>query len=870
MIEDEELRALFATESEEHLQSLDEGLLRLEASPREASTLEEVFRAAHSLKGTARMLGVDGVETLAHHLEDELGGAKRGRILLDSHAIDRLCFGVDAIRRFVREAVSGTPCSIDLTNALSQLAGHTPLDSAHAAPPAPEEPAPEELAPSKEEQQEAEAGPDEMVPPEFASRLKYLQEMSALQNQQEASGQMQPAAYEEPEQAAAETKQTDLKYLQAQGAPFVIEHAAIPLPPAAAPPALEAATPGPLVEAQLVVAPPAVLAAPEPGGVQEASIQAVVEALPEGGEVAPAEFKIQTMRVPPARLDALMTLASELSVTTTRVARGLSLLDALHTLADEWSKDSARTRGTLGSLLQVGSHSEGEGSSLRRLSEFHEREQVRLLQLEATLEDMARLSFVAGEMEEGIRDVRLLPFSTIFSLFARPVRDLAREQQKEVQLLVEGGETPADKRILEELKDPLLHMIRNSIDHGVEVPEARLRANKPRLATLRLRARQTASNVIVELSDDGRGLSLEGIKRAALKRRLHTPEELEAMPDEQIHALIFAPGFSTSTIITDVSGRGVGMDVVRTNVEKLKGMIQVRSEPGHGTSFLIRLPITLASTRVLLVQVGAQPYAIPIEFVHSLMPVAAEQFFTVEGRDTILFEDKALVVARLSDLLEVKAASSQSPASKATCVVLEVGEEKAGLLVDALLDEQEVMLKPLGAMLKRVRNISGATILGTGEVCLILNPHDLLKSMHLSQTTRPLSPSAPDEVAQERRKLVLLAEDSLATRTLEKRILEAAGYQVVTAVDGADAFAKLGSHPFDAVVSDIEMPNLSGLGLAARIRQDARYNELPIILVTSLASEDDRRRGAEAGANAYITKGSFEQKALLDALGRLV
>jgi two-component system chemotaxis sensor kinase CheA len=475
---------------------------------------------------------------------------------------------------------------------------------------------------------------------------------------------------------------------------------------------------------------------------------------------------------------------------------------------------------------------------------------------------------VAGELEDGIRNVRLLPLSQIFNLFPRLVRDLARELNKEVYFVIEGGETAADKRILEELKDPLMHMLRNSVDHGIELPQQREQAGKSRVASIRLRAYQTANNVIVELHDDGRGLDIEAIKNIALKRRLRTEEELGAMSREQLHLLIFAPGFSTSALVTDVSGRGVGMDVVRINIERLKGSIRVQSEPGKGTTFTIRLPSTLTTTRVLLVTVGNRPYAIPVEWVQTIVRVTRSQIFSIEGRQTVVLDDRALPIVRLSSLLELPAGA---PQDDEIYVVLEVGEERFGVQVDGLVDEQEVMLKPLGALLKRVRNVAGVTILGAGEICMVLNAHDLAKSaLHLAPRHQLLP--APDEAASEDapRKVILLAEDSITTRTQEKRILESAGYEVVTAVDGADAFQKLPTREFDAVVSDVEMPNMDGLTLASRIRENPHYDELPIILVTSLASDDDKRRGVEVGANAYITKGTFEQKVLVDTLRRLV
>jgi two-component system chemotaxis sensor kinase CheA len=377
---------------------------------------------------------------------------------------------------------------------------------------------------------------------------------------------------------------------------------------------------------------------------------------------------------------------------------------------------------------------------------------------------------------------------------------------------------------------------------------------------------------VVEITDDGRGLDEDAIKRTALKRRVLREEELVPMTREQLQMLIFAPGFSTSALVTDVSGRGVGLDVVRANVEGLHGTVQVQSSPGRGCTFRLQMPLTLATTRVLLVQVAGQSFALPVEYLQGSRLVAPHEVFTIEGRNTILTEGQPVSVANLADILELNPVRPIAGAYGAPiknllpCIILSLGEERLGLFVEALLDEQEVILQPLGALLQRVRNVAGSTILGTGEVCMILNPQDLMKTVQKTPAT--MARAETEEVV--RRQVILLAEDSITTRTQEKRIIESAGYEVITAVDGLDAFNKLSTRAFDGVVSDVEMPNLDGLSLTAKIRQDAKYEELPIILVTSLASEEDRRRGIEVGANAYISKGAFEQKVLLDTLRRLV
>jgi len=417
-------------------------------------------------------------------------------------------------------------------------------------------------------------------------------------------------------------------------------------------------------------------------------------------------------------------------------------------------------------------------------------------------------------------------------------------------------------------------MIRNAIDHGLEPPAERQRCGKPRLGTIRLQARITSSNLVIEVADDGRGLDLERIKETALKRRLRREEELAAMTPAQTQALIFAPGFSTSPIVTDMSGRGVGLDVVGANVEQLKGSIQVESSLGHGCRFCICLPRALATTRALIVMVDRRAYALPIEYVYTTRLVSPQEIFPIEGMDTLVVDGKPVSLAHLSTLLNIPPHSLALKESQVvnadkprSCIILTVGDDLIGLLVDMLLDEQEVVVKSHSAILKRVRNVSGATILGTGDVCLVLNPLDLVRSV-CQRPARLLQEASSPRPQQ--KPVILLVEDSITTRTQEKRILEGAGYEVVVAVNGVDALQKLSSRVFDAVVSDIEMPHMDGLTLTEKIRGEPKYNELPIILVTSLASEEDKRRGVEVGANAYIGKPTFDQGILLDTLRRLI
>lgn len=574
---------------------------------------------------------------------------------------------------------------------------------------------------------------------------------------------------------------------------------------------------------------------------------------------SPSEFRIGTVRVDTRILDMLITQAGELAVTKLSIARHIAEMEDFITTLEEVEKKRPE------------------------FSSWSPEFRNRIQNLKSMMgKDSARLNFVAGKIEEGIGKTRLVPLSAIFNLFPSMVRNMARDKGKDINLIIEGGDVTADKRIIEEMKDPVMHMVRNSIDHGIEGPEERKRLGKPGTGIIHLNACQTGSNIFIEVSDDGKGLDIDAIRETAIKRNLCTEEELAKMTPSQIETLIFSTGFSTSPFVTEVSGRGIGLDVVRKNAEHLKGTVCLETSPGAGCKVMIKLPLTLATIRVLIVEVDGRKYAVPVEYVDTSLFLFKEDIFPVAGMKTISIEGQPVSVANLAEVLEIPgtqwgretrnvppstATEDSSKNGKIPCIILSISKERIGLLVDALVDEQEVVLKPHSLVLKQIRNVSGATILATGEVCMVLNPGDLLKSVRDIK-----APAQPEVIVKKanKKKEILLVEDSITTRTQEKRILEGAGYDVVTAVDGRDAFSKLYSRPFDAVVSDILMPNMDGLTLTGKIRQDKRFNELPVILVTTLASNEDRKRGLEAGANAYIEKPAFDQKTLLEILERLV
>ncbi len=560
-------------------------------------------------------------------------------------------------------------------------------------------------------------------------------------------------------------------------------------------------------------------------------------------------FEINTIRVATNRLERLMIQADELAVAKLRVVQHHEDLLNLYRLWEEWQR-----------LVPIEDPRSQPFSNLLN--------QMRL----TSGEDTARLESVANDLENGIRQIRMLPLQTVFALFPRMVRDLARQQHKEIDFAIEGGDVLADKQILESLKDPLTHILRNAIDHGIETLAER--STKAKTARLTLQGLQRGNQIEIIITDDGRGLDLEAIRATAIRRGLYTSAELDQMNHEQIQSLIFVAGFSTRTAVTELSGRGVGMDVVRANIEKLKGSIRIESVPGQGCTFRLLLNNSLATVDALIVQVNHQPFALALDAIETMQFIDREDIFTLDGKLTVHWQERGVSVAWLADLLELPIIPPDSTLSlsqvstKIPCVFIKIDGEYLGILVDELLEQQQIVVKALNQLLQNVRNLSGASILGNGEICMVLNPADLFSAAGgRAVSTERSAILMMDTIAPPH---ILLVEDSIPIRTQVKRILEGAGYIVTTAVDGLDGFNKLQISEFAAVVSDVEMPNMTGLELTSRLRELPEYGDLPVILVTTLAKPADQQRGFDAGATAYLTKGNFDQSLLINTLRSLV
>jgi two-component system, chemotaxis family, sensor kinase CheA len=490
----------------------------------------------------------------------------------------------------------------------------------------------------------------------------------------------------------------------------------------------------------------------------------------------------------------------------------------------------------------------------------------RLRSLESKAQQHLRtLAGMVDPLLEDLKKLHLLPFSSLTDPLPKMVWDLGRELGKEAELTCSGCGLEVDRRILAGLRESLLHLVRNVMDHGIETPAERRAQGKPVRGRISVEARlQDANLAEVLVRDDGRGIDLAKVKGAALRTELATMEALEAMPDAEALQLVFESGISTTPMITTVSGWGVGLAIVRESVEKLGGQVRVSSTPGAGTVFRLTLPLSYAMMRALLVESCGRAAFLPASNVELATRVSRGEIRTVENRETVVLGGEVVSVARLASLLELTEPRSDEDELQ-PLVLAAAGEKKVAFAVDRVLEVVEILVKPLGPQLQRVKNVSGATVLGNGRVVPVLNIGDLFRSATVGAS--PLG--APRAAPKQKRLTVLVAEDSITSRTLLKNILEASGFVVQTAIDGADALSQLKTGEFDVVVSDVEMPRMDGFQLTAAIRAEQRLAELPVILVTGLESRTDRERGIDVGANAYVVKSSFDQGALIEVIHKL-
>ncbi|OGW51950.1 MAG: hypothetical protein A2Z50_01790 [Nitrospirae bacterium RBG_19FT_COMBO_42_15] len=591
-----------------------------------------------------------------------------------------------------------------------------------------------------------------------------------------------------------------------------------------------------------------------------------------GRRVSDSQF-LSTVKVSTEKLDNMMNQIGELLISKMRFEQRMDDTNSLTGLCEGLIKDISRFKREelrLKGIKKTRSYTNQD----KRGVEMMDNISADLIRLNDELirftsdfyENQIDLGIVTGSLEESVKNIRMLPLSTIFETMPKMVRDLSRKLNKKVDLNMEGETIELDKRILEGLKDPMVHLITNCVDHGIEQPDERKNTGKNEDGKITITAAPVGGYIEIAVEDDGRGISIDKIKERALKNGLVTEDMLAGLSNEQLINFVFEPGFSTSEIITDISGRGVGMDIVKKNIGDLNGLISIQSEYGKGSKITIRVPLTLVTVRVILVESSGEVCALPEAAIDRILSVKEEEILTIGESEVFRESGDILPIGRLSHILGFSKKEDEDASNEYPAIIIEGGEKKAAFIIDNIIGEETIILKNLTFPLTKLRNVSGAALLGDGRIAIVLNPADIIDSM---KAVKPLPIKKVKEKEIEK-KSVLVVDDSITTRTLEKNILESSGYDVTLAVDGLDAYNKLQKKDFDIIVLDVQMPNMDGFAFTEKARNTQEFSNIPIILVTSLESDADKRRGIEVGADAYIVKRTFDQSNLIETIRRLI
>ena len=742
---DASLLELFSLEAEAQVQVLSAGLLALERDPTQADYLESCMRAAHSLKGAARIVGVDAGVSVAHVMEDCLVSAQERRLVLGAEHIDALLQGTDLLTRI---ATPGNSVGAPDIDAYVALMGRL-LD-----PNAPQAPA--------------------VVLPSVETPVE-------------------PLRIELPE----------------------VE----PLP------------------------------ATEPAPKRKR--------VTEGGE--------RVLRVTAERLNSLLDLSSKSLVETQRLKPWLATMQRLK------RQQSSGLRALEELNVHLKDHAlslqaqEALGDARRLLAET----QQLLAQKTAELDEFAwQASQRAQVLYDTALACRMRPFADVLSGQARMVRDLGRSLGKQVRLEIEGEKTQVDRDVLEKLEAPLTHLLRNAVDHGIESPELRILAGKPAEGLIRLRASHQAGLLVLELADDGAGVDLDRVRRSIVERGLSPEQTAASLSEEELLTFLFLPGFSLRDKVTEVSGRGVGLDAVQHMVRQLRGAVVLEQTAGEGSRFHLEVPLTLSVVRSLVVEVGDEAYAFPLAHIERMCDLAPEDIVQVEGRQHFWHEGRHIGLVAASQLLNRPATKGSSQTLKV--VVIRERETIYGVAVERFVGERTLVVLPLDERLGKVQDISAGALLDDGSVVLIVDVEDLLRSVDKLLDTGRLERIARQNQAQAPRKRILVVDDSLTVRELQRKLLLNRGYDVAVAVDGMDGWNALRSEDFDLLITDIDMPRMDGIELVSLLRRDNRLQSLPVMVVSYKDREEDRRRGLDAGADYYLAKASFHDDALLDAVVELI
>ena len=587
--------------------------------------------------------------------------------------------------------------------------------------------------------------------------------------------------------------------------------------------------------------------------------------------------EIKTLHVNAQKLDLLVNQLGELIITKIKTEKNLEKIDSIKNANEICQKDLLKTSNYLRyynrKYLQSGNTDQYTGvfvkqvfSLLLDITQNVSRTIYDLNSLyRSSKEDDMKMRLIIDEMESMVKNIRVLPISTVFNSFSRMVRDIANEKGKDIDFEIEGKDTCADKKIIEEIKTPLIHILRNAIDHGIETKEERIANGKSPVGRILLSAKQDDNKVIIDVFDDGQGFNLEKIKDRAVSRGFLTQEEIDTMTDEAIMNIIFWPGFTTGDSITSISGRGIGLDVVKTKISQLNGKVKVISEFGKGSCVHIEIPVTLTTLRVFLVQISGQIFAIPIQVITTFILKNQSEIKTNNGVRTILYNNNLIPLYYLSNILNLEPAPKTE---KETILIIESDEKTIGLVVDKLLGDQDILQKKLSPPLYKVKNISGITNLASGELCLILNMQDI---MHFDFNKAAISANSKllpaDALAYKR---ILIVDDSITTRIMIKNILLNIGYMVDAVLDAEEALIKLKLNHYDLIITDLTMPKIDGYEFIERLKNDEMYMDIPIIVVSSMPEKVARNKLNTSYIDYYITKDNFDQNELANQVKKIL
>lgn len=781
---DASLFELFTLEAEAQTQVLSAGLLELERNPTLADQLEACMRAAHSLKGAARIVGVDFGVSVAHVMEDCLVSAQDNRLVLQAEHIDALLSGTDMLMRIA------TP-------------GDGSVDQAAVD--------------------------------------GYVQRMNTLMNSGAGAARTISRPADPPDPRLPESLLPD-PLLSPELPSLTLPEIDPPLPPEFLQPEAQPAVPVPAVTG----------AGPATRPLRERRVA-------EGGE--------RVLRVTAERLNGLLDLSSKSLVESQRIKPLLAGMQRLKRL----QLGSDRALQVLEANLSVSTVNPEAQRALEEARSLLSQAQNMLIEQAAELDEFGWQSAQrAQSLYDSALACRMRPFADVLGGQARMVRDLGRELGKHVHLDIEGEKTQVDREVLEKLEAPLTHLLRNAVDHGIEMPERRLEAGKDSEGTIRLRASHQAGMLVVELSDDGGGVDLLRLSEAIVQRKLSPAETAAQMSEEELLSFLFLPGFSMRDKVTEISGRGVGLDAVQHMVRQLHGGVTLEQTAGQGSCFRIEVPLTLSVARSLVVDVGGEAYAFPLAHIDRMRDLEPADIVQLEGRQHFWHEGQHVGLVSASQLL------NRPPAAKAQeslkVVVIRDRDAAYGVAVERFIGERTLVVMPLDPRLGKVQDVSAGALLDDGTVVLIVDVEDLLRSVEKLLNTGRLEriDRQNRNAGNVARKRVLVVDDSLTVRELERKLLVSRGYDVTVAVDGMDGWNALRGEDFDLLITDIDMPRMDGIELVTLLRRDTRLQSLPVMVVSYKDREEDRRRGLDAGADYYLAKASFHDDALLDVVVELI